>query len=114
MLSRLAIHCYKSFSRVLNIHFSQFHTKSQLDRSISGCKLCDLSNAREQFELPKLPDDTYRNMARDTIDYITDRAGAIESVLSNGMNSEEIKNELVEWKRLKAGAFSDRSNFGNA
>lgn len=53
-------------------------------------------------------------MARDTIDYITDRAGAIESVLSNGMNSEEIKNELVEWKRLKAGAFSDRSNFGNA
>lgn len=84
-----------------------------LDHSIPRCKLCDLSDAQEMFELLRMPDEAYRNIAPNMFNYIKGKIKSTEYWFSTGVRKEETEKALVEWKQKRADAISAKKSIEN-
>ena len=84
-----------------------------LDRTIPRCKLCDLCDAREMFDLLKMPDEAYHNIAPEMFSYIEEKIKSAGILLGKGVKKTETEKTLAEWKQMRANAIAARKSIEN-
>lgn len=73
----------------------QHRTRSAAWSKLTSMQIMRSLKAREQFDMHKLPDELYRNTAREAFEYIAERVESCEWLSSKGVNNYRFKNKLA-------------------